>query len=244
MWNRVILAPIATIIGLVMGSFYNVLIYRLPRKISLVNPKRSFCPTCNHTLAWKDNIPVLSYILLKGKCRYCGAPISIRYPIVEVLTALSFLMAVYLSNNIIDLVALWMLLSGGLVTGAIDFEYMLIPDSMVIVTAGGGVLWSWNHNHLFLSILTAALAFGIFFLIHILSRNGMGFGDVEYFGALALFLTPLSAVVAVLIASISALLFAIFTLFKHKKVNRKTRIPFGPFLAIGTLISIFLNFHV
>ncbi len=243
MWDRIIFVPIATIIGLIMGSFYNVLIYRLPRGISLVNPKRSFCPVCKHTLTWRDNIPLLSYALLKGQCRYCGARISVRYPIVEASTAFLFLIAVYLSNNVIDLVALWMLFSAGLVASAIDFEYMLIPDSMVVITAGAGILWSWSHNHLFWSVLTAAFAFGIFFLIRLLSKNGMGFGDVEYFGALALFLTPFSAVIAVLLASVSALVFVVPMFFTHK-VSRKTRVPFGPFLAIGTSISIFLNFHV
>ena len=238
-----IIAPIAVVFGLVMGSFYNVLIYRLPRKISIINPKWSFCPVCNHTLAWKDNVPILSYVLLKGKCRYCGAHISLRYPIVEALTASLFFVSVYLTNNVVNLMALWMLFSAGLVAGAIDFEYMLIPDSMVIVTAIGGGLWSWNHGHLFLSLITAAFAFGAFLLIYLISKNGMGFGDVEYFGALALFLTPFSAVIAVLLASISALVFVIPMLFNHT-ANRKTRVPFGPFLAIGTSISIFLNFHI
>ena len=226
-----------------MGSFYNVLIYRLPRKISIVNPKRSFCPVCGHQLVWKDNIPVISYLLLKGRCRYCGTPISVRYPLIEMLTALLFAIAVYLTNNLVDLISLWLLFSGGIVASAIDFEYMLIPDFAVVATGIGGVLWSWHHGHFILSLITAAFAFGVFLLIHLLSKGGMGFGDVEYFGVLALFLTPFSAVIAVLIASVVALAYALPQVFIHK-AGRKTRVPFGPFLAIGTSVAMFLNFHL
>lgn len=243
MWDRIILLPIALIIGAVMGSFYNVLIYRLPRKISIVNPKRSFCPICGHRLAWKDNIPVISYLLLKGRCRYCGTSISARYPLVEIITAFLFALAVYLTNNLVDLFSLCLLFSSGIVVGAIDFEYMLIPDSAVVATGIGGVLWSWHHGHFILSLVTAAFAFGLFLLIHLLSKGGMGFGDVEYFGVLALFLTPFSAVIAVLIASVVALAYALPQVLIHK-ANRKTRVPFGPFLAIGTSVAMFLNFHL
>ncbi len=226
-----------------MGSFYNVLIYRLPRKISIANPKRSFCPVCRHQLAWKDNIPVISYLLLKGHCRYCGSPISAQYPVIEMLTAFLFAVAIYLTNNFLDLFSLWLFFSGAIVGSMIDFKYMLIPDSTVIVTGIGGALWSWNHGHFIVSLVTAAFAFGIFFLIHLLSKGGMGFGDVEYFGVLAIFLRPFSAVMAVLIASVVALVYVLPQVLAHK-AGRKTRVPFGPFLAIGTFVSIFLNFHL
>ena len=243
MWDKIILLPIALIIGAVMGSFYNVLIYRLPRKISIVNPKRSFCPVCGHQLAWRDNIPVISYLLLKGRCRFCGTPISARYPLIEMLTALLFAIAVYLTNNLVDLISLWLFFSGGIVASAIDFEYMLIPDSAVVATGIGGVLWSWHHGHFVLSLVTAAFAFGIFLLVYLLSKGGMGFGDVEYFGVLALFLTPFSAIIAVLTASVVALAYALPQVIIHK-ADRNTRVPFGPFLAIGTFVAMFLNFHL
>ncbi len=243
MWDRIVLLPVALIIGMVMGSFYNVLIYRLPRKISIIDPKRSFCPICGHQLAWKDNIPLISYLILKGRCRYCAAAISVRYPIVEMLTASLFTLAIYLTNNMIDLFSLWIFFSAAIVASAIDFEYMLIPDSAVIVTGIGGLLWSWHHGHITLSLITAAFAFGIFLLIYLLSKGGMGFGDVEYFGVLALFLTPFSAVMSVLIASVVALAYALPQVIVHK-AGRKTRVPFGPFLAIGTTIAMLLNFHL
>ncbi len=242
MWDKVIYVPIATVIGLVMGSFYNVLIYRLPRNISLINPPRSFCPVCHHTLAWKDNIPVVSYILLKGKCRYCGAHISARYPIIESLTGGAFILGVYLSKNLWEMIALWLLYSGAIVASAIDFEHMLIPDSAVVITAIGGMIWAWQKDHVLLSAETAAGAFLIFLLIYLFSKGGMGFGDVEYFGALALFLTPFSAVLSILIASVAALAYAIPQLLSHK-ANKKTKVPFGPFLAIGTSLAMFMNFH-
>jgi leader peptidase (prepilin peptidase)/N-methyltransferase len=242
-WDKIIYVPIAIVIGLVMGSFYNVLIYRLPRKISLLNPSRSFCPVCHHQLAWKDNIPVVSYILLKGKCRYCGVHISLRYPLIESLTAASFVVAVYLSKNPWEMIALWFFYSGAIVASAIDFEHMLIPDSAVIVTAIGGVLWAWQSTHFLLSLETAGGAFIAFLLIYFISRGGMGFGDVEFFGVLALFLTPFSVVFSLLIASVAALIYAVPQLLLHK-ANRKTRVPFGPFLAIGTAVAMFLNFNI
>ncbi len=159
------------------------------------------------------------------------------------LTAFLFALAVYLTDNLVDLFSLWLFFSGGIVASAIDFEYMLIPDSAVVVTGIGGTLWAWHHEHLMLSLITAAFAFGIFLLIHLLSKGGMGFGDVEYFGVLALFLTPFSAVIAVLIASVVALMYALPRVLIHK-AGRKTRVPFGPFLAIGTSVAMFLNFHL
>ncbi len=242
MWDKIIYLPVAIAVGLAMGSFYNVLIYRLPRKISLINPARSFCPVCHHQLAWKDNIPILSYIILRGKCRYCGTHISLRYPIVEGITASAFVTAIYLSQDPLQMISLWLLYSGAIVASAIDFEYMLIPDSAVVITAIGGVIWAVQSSHLLLSIETAAGAFALFLLIYLLSRGGMGFGDVEFFGALALFLTPFSAVFAILIASVVALIWAIPQLLSHK-ANKKTKVPFGPFLAIGTAVAMFLNFN-
>ncbi len=242
MWDKVIFVPVATLIGLVMGSFYNVLIYRLPRKISIVNPTRSFCPSCGHQLAWKDNVPVVSYLFLKGKCRYCGEKISARYPLVESVTAGLFVLAVCVVNDPIKILALWAMYSAAMIVTFIDFEYMLIPDSAVVTTATAGLLWSWRGGHLLLSVETASGAFLFFLLLYLFSRGGMGFGDVEYFGALALFLTPFSTILAVLIASLAALAYSIPLIVSHK-VNGKSRVPFGPFLAIGTSIAMFLNFN-
>ncbi len=239
MWYRLILDIFSIIIGLIFGSFYNVLIYRLPRKISIINPQRSFCPVCKHRLAWKDNVPVLSYLLLRGKCRYCGAKISIIYPLVELTTAGLFLLSTYLSGNTFGIFALGLLFSGGIIITVMDFESMSFHDLPVVITAVGGIIWSISQNHLFLSIVTGAGAFGLFLLVYLMSKGGIGFGDVEYIGALTLYLTPFSAIWAVLIASVSALLFTLPMLLKHK-ASGKTRVPFGPFLVIGTSLAIFL----
>ncbi len=243
MWDKVIFVPVAAVIGLVMGSFYNVLIYRLPRRISLVNPSRSFCPVCGHQLAWKDNVPVVSYLLLKGRCRYCGAPISPRYLVVEIATATLFVFALWINEDPLKVLALWAMYSAAVVVTFIDFEYMMIPDSAVIATGMAGVLWSWRSGHLILSMETAIFAFALFLLLYFLSRGGMGFGDVEYFGVLTLFLKPFSAILTVLIASVAALSYALILMLTHK-ANRKTRVPFGPFLALGAAVAMFLNFSI
>jgi leader peptidase (prepilin peptidase)/N-methyltransferase len=238
-WNTLIFGIIGIIFGLVLGSFYNVLIYRIPKGISLVNPKRSFCPVCNHQLAWKDNIPILSYLILDGKCRYCGSKISPLYPVIEGSTAALFLLAVFLTSNIWNMLALWILFSGGIIVTAIDLQTMMIPDFAVIMTAIGGILWAITNDQVFLSLISAGIGFGIFLIIHLISKQGMGFGDVEYLAALALYLVPFSLVWAILMASIAAIIFSLPMLIT-RKANRKTRVPFGPFLALGVSIAIFI----
>jgi leader peptidase (prepilin peptidase)/N-methyltransferase len=238
-WNTLIFGVIGIIFGLVFGSFYNVLIYRIPKGISLVNPKKSFCPVCNHQLAWKDNIPILSYLVLGGKCRYCGSKISPLYPVIEGSTAALFLLAVFLTSNIWNMLALWILFSGGIIVTAIDLQTMMIPDFAVIMTAVGGVLWAIANGQVLLSLISAGIGFGIFLIIHLVSKQGMGFGDVEYIAALALYLVPFSLVWAILIASIAAIIFALPMLIT-RKANRKTHVPFGPFLALGVSIAIFI----
>lgn len=239
MWNTLIFGIVAVIFGLIFGSFYNVLIFRVPKKISLINPERSFCPVCKHQLSWKDNIPLLSYIFLGGRCRYCGAKISLIYPVIEGSTAIMFLISVFLVSNIWSMFSLWILFSGGIIVTAIDLQTMMIPDFAVIMTAIGGLLWAISNNHILLSLISAGVGFGIFLIIHLASRGGMGFGDVEYFGALALYLVPFSLVLAILVASVSAICFALPMLLT-KKANGKTRVPFGPFLALGVSIAIFI----
>lgn len=239
MWNTLIFSVAAVIFGLIFGSFYNVVIFRVPKKISLINPKRSFCPVCKHQLAWKDNIPILSYIFLGGKCRYCGTKISPIYPVIEASTAMMFLISVFLTSNVWSMLSLWILFSGGIIITAIDLQSMMIPDFAVIMTAIGGGLWAISNNHIILSLLSAGIGFGVFLIIYLASRGGMGFGDVEYFGALALYLVPISIVWAILIASVSAICFALPMLLT-KKANGKTRVPFGPFLVLGVSVAIFI----
>jgi len=239
-WYTLILSVVSVVFGLVLGSFYNVLIYRIPRHISLVNPKRSFCPACGHQLKWSDNIPILSYLLLRGRCRYCNARISFVYPIVEGITAVLFLIAALVTKDILSMVSLWMLFSGGIIITVIDLQTMMIPDFAVVITAMGGFLWAFANQHVILSLISAVIGFGIFLIIYLVSKNGMGFGDVEYFGALGLYLLPYDLIWAVLFASISAIIFTIPMLLR-KKANRKTRVPFGPFLVLGVSIAIFLG---
>ncbi len=194
---------------------------------------------CNHQLAWKDNIPILSYLILGGKCRYCGSKISPIYPVIEGSTAALFLLAVFLTSNVWNMLALWILFSGGIIVTAIDLQTMMIPDFAVIMTAIGGVLWAIANGQVLLSLISAGIGFGIFLIIHFVSKQGMGFGDVEYIAALALYLVPFSLIWAILIASIAAIIFALPMLIT-RKANRKTRVPFGPFLALGVSIAIFI----
>lgn len=240
MWDTLIFSVTSVVLGLIFGSFYNVLIYRVPRHISLVDPKRSFCPVCKHRLSWFDNIPILSYVFLGGRCRYCHTKISFVYPLVEGSTAILFLLSYFLTKDVLGMIALWMLFSGGIIITVVDLQTMMIPDFAVIITAIGGFLWAFANGHLLLSVVSALIGFGVFLVIYLVSKNGMGFGDVEYFGALALYILPYEIIWAVLFASVSAIIFTLPMLLR-KQANRKTRVPFGPFLALGISITIFLG---
>ena len=135
------LAVAAAVLGAVIGSFLNACIYRLPRGISLDNPRRSFCPSCNKTIPWFENLPILSWLLLRGRCSKCGQPISPRYPLVEALTATLFLWA-WLSYGWPLAPAYWLLLAILIASTFIDFEHFIIPDELTLGGIAAGILCS------------------------------------------------------------------------------------------------------
>ena len=237
MWYRL---SIAFIIGLIFGSFLNVLIYRLPRRISIINPSRSFCPNCKAEIKWYDNIPVLSYILLSGKCRVCGWKIPIRYPIVELLTGLCFLLSFSFSNSTIEALTFSALAFSVILLTFVDLEFMMIPDTSVILILVSGIIYSLINGSLLVNLITSIVTFSILFLVRKLSKNGIGFGDVKLFGVSGFFLGPIGSIVAMMIASLSGIIFVIVPLFM-KKIGLKTKIPFGPFLGWGIFVTVLLK---
>ena len=242
--------------GLIVGSFLNVCIYRMPSEKSIVMP-RSYCPACKHQIPWYDNIPVLSFILLLGKCRFCKNRISLRYIVVEVLTALIFAVIVKeLGLNAVSII--YMVLSCGLIIATfIDFEHQIIPDE---ITYGGmalGLLLSFafpqlhntaNRFYALRESLFGLILGGILILLiasigtiafrkklkEIGQESAMGGGDVKYLAMIGAFLGWQGAVLVFFMAPFFGSVIGVI----EKLRNRADIIPYGPYLSIATLITI------
>lgn len=234
------------LLGLVVGSFMNVVIHRLPLEQSIVKP-RSACPSCKTPIKAYDNIPVLSYIILLGKCRYCKAHISIRYPLVELFTGFTFWMAFkyFAWVSPLHAAATTIFLCLMIALCLIDLEHMILPDE---ITLGGAVLfliYSFFNPQLsvldaFASAIVSAGAFFAlyYFYLRIRKIEGLGHGDIKMMLLLGAFLGSQKLVIAVLIASFSGMLVGFyFILFKRK--DMQFALPFGTFLAIGSYIATF-----
>ncbi|MFZ5943368.1 MAG: prepilin peptidase [Bacillota bacterium] len=229
---------IAFVFGITIGSFLNVCIYRLPRGESIVHPP-SHCPGCNYQLKAWDLVPLFSYVFLGGKCRNCGIRISARYPLIELLTGMMFVLVV--DKFGFNLEGLFYCLFGAalLVVTFIDLEHFLIPNSVVLFIIILGIGF-----HIFVrsfSVINAAASFlgaGLFFLLlFILSRGGMGGGDVKLAAALGLWLGWPDIALAVFLGSLAGTLISIpLILFKIR--SRRDPIPYGPFLVLGTIIAL------
>jgi leader peptidase (prepilin peptidase) / N-methyltransferase len=232
-------APALFILGLCVGSFLNVVIARVPEGRSIVSPG-SACPQCGGSIMWFDNVPLVSYALLRGRCRQCGVPISPRYPIVELVTGLLFVMAGWERGLSSDLVPALVLLAALVAITAIDLDHQLIPDVISLPGIAVGLVLStitgrpgWLD-----SLLGALLGGGIFFLIIVASRGGMGGGDMKLGALLGAFLGWKLVLVAILIAVLAGGAVAIGLLTLRRK-GRKDAVPFGPFLALGGAVSLF-----
>jgi len=233
---------LAAVGGLLLGSFLNVVAYRLPRGESLVHP-RSRCPKCETQLRAIDNIPVLSWVALRGRCHHCGAPISARYPLVELTTAALFV-AVVASQDEAWRVVLGLLLAALLVPiTLIDFDLRIIPNKLTGLGAIAAlvVILALQRDFLVEALIAGAAAGGFFFLAAFLYPRGMGMGDVKLAGMLGLYLGRAVAP-AVFIALIAGVVVgAVIIARKGATEGRKTAVPFGPFLALGGMLAFFVG---
>jgi leader peptidase (prepilin peptidase)/N-methyltransferase len=218
-------------LGLIIGSFLNVVIYRSTKEgLKLWDPPYSFCPNCKKRIRWYDNVPLLSYVLLKGRCRYCGWKIPLRYPIVEFLTGLVFLLNSLFMKNGLDLLLASVISSSLIAISFIDLETFLIPDYLNFTVVSASFIMALR-GHFLDHLLAFFLVTAMFLMLKFLYREGLGTGDVILAMGIGVLLTPFSAIIAVLAASVAGILFA---LIKGKgKMDIKMRIPFGPFLALG-----------
>lgn len=228
---------ILILFGLVMGSFLNVVIYRLPRGESLILPP-SHCPHCGYGLKAMDLVPVLSYSLLRGRCRSCKAAISPRYPIVELLTAALTLGWWYkygIANSGWELLLLIYVL---IAVAFIDWDHQIIPNRLTISMMIFGLTLKEFQGDLIPALLGMAAGGGLLFVIAMLYPKGMGMGDVKFLGMTGIFLGWQKVLVSLFLGSLIGVL-VIIPLMILGKIDRKTPFPFGPFLVIATLILIF-----
>lgn len=227
------------IFGLVFGSFFNVVGLRVPIKESIVRPP-SHCTNCQRQLTALDLVPVLSYVWLGGKCRSCGQKISWIYPLMELITGVLFAFAYWKLGFTVEFFVAILLISLLVIIVVSDFAYMLIPDKVLLFFLPllfiGRVLspltpW-WD------SLLGAVVGFGILYSIAVLSKGGMGGGDIKLFFLLGLVLGTLNALLTLFIAAVIGMVVGIIVL-KARQQSRKTPIPFGPSIAIAAIVVYF-----
>jgi leader peptidase (prepilin peptidase)/N-methyltransferase len=233
--------------GLVVGSFLNVCIWRMPRRESVVSPPSS-CPSCGARIRPWDNIPVLSYIVLWGKCRACKATISPRYPVVEALNAALYALVLYVYGLGWHLVPLMAFVSALVVITLIDLDHQVIPDRITLPGIAIGLLFGFFLLHdpfmreaalgWMNSLIGAAAGFALFYTIALLSRGGMGGGDIKFMAMAGALLGWKGVLLTTFAGSFAGSVVGLFLVgFKGK--GRKTKVPFGPFLALGCLITLF-----
>lgn len=244
------------IMGLFIGSFLNVVIYRVPKKISVISPPSS-CPKCRTAIRMIDNIPVISWLLLHGKCRACDLRISVRYPIVEVLTAVFFVVVGYkfsqttfnVSNSFLLLAFLY-LAAISIALAMIDMETHTLPNWLVLPSYAVGILFlgiasftGEGATPFIRAILAATIMWVAYLVIALAYPGGMGFGDVKFAGVIGLFLGYLGwsvLLTGALAAFVLGAFYAIALLIK-RSADRKTGIPFGPWMMAGAWLAVLFS---
>lgn len=240
---------LVAVFGLVIGSFLNVVTWRVPRGESIVKPG-SHCPGCGHELGWRDNIPVLSWVLLGGRCRYCGARISARYPATEMLTALVFVVLALITGVDWSLPAYLWLGGAGVALAIIDIEHKRLPNAITLpsylvvgallllpaIIGGqwGDYLRAW---------LAGVILGGAYFGLALIYPKGMGMGDVKLAGVLGLALGWLGwselivgGFLAFVLGSVGGVIVMVAT-----GSGRKAKIPFGPYMLAGALLGLWVG---
>ncbi len=232
--------------GLALGSFANVCIYRIPLKKSLVYPPSS-CPNCGQKIKFYDNIPVLSYLILRGKCRNCGTHISIRYPLVELILGILSL-ALFIRYGISYQYILFLIFLGSLVVCTfIDIDHQIIPDliSLPGILIGFAISIIFNHITWLDSMIGILGGGGILYLIAVIferltGKEGMGGGDIKLLAMIGAWLGWQSLPLIILISSLTGTIIGGGALLISRR-GYGARIPFGPFLSLGTVIYFFFG---
>jgi leader peptidase (prepilin peptidase)/N-methyltransferase len=229
---------VAAAFGAIIGSFLNVVIWRLPRGESLVTPG-SRCPRCGTPIAPHDNIPVVSWLVLRGRCRHCGARVSPRYPSVELLTAAAFAAVVAVRGFDDDLVLELPFVACLIALAAIDLDHQILPNRIVYPMAAYGVLATVlvDRDDLVENLAAGGGVFLFLFVTVLMYPRGMGMGDAKLGGAMGLYL-GLSVVPAMLTAFLTGSVVGLVIVAREGTAARKKAVPFGVFLAIGGVVGV------
>ena len=234
------------ILGFIMGSFLNLCIYRIPREQSIVYPK-SHCTNCRCTIRWYDLIPIFSYmILLKGKCRYCGHKISMRYPIIEFITGIVYLIIYIKYGLTLECLKYITFMTILIVVGMIDFDTTDVYFSITLTGIIFAVLFIFANSYFYNDYKQYIFGgvFGVSIMtIIILLTNAMGWGDAEMYFFSGLFLGFKLMIVMMFFSFVFGAVISLL-LVTFKKIDRKTPIPFGPFIGLATIFTIFFGSNI
>ncbi|MGX1982492.1 leader peptidase (prepilin peptidase)/N-methyltransferase [Thermolongibacillus altinsuensis] len=230
------------LVGLLLGSFFNVVGLRVPKGESIVRP-RSHCPSCERTLTAWELIPVVSYVVQKGKCRGCGVRISPLYPFVELSTAILFTISPLLVGWSKELFVSWTLISLLMIIFVSDVRYMLIPDKILLFFAPLFLLerlWLSPLAPWWDALAGALVGFGMLFLVAVISKGGMGGGDIKLFALVGLVLGIKMTLLAFFLSTLYGTIFGLIGM-AIGKVKRGQPMPFGPAIVVGTLTAYFFG---
>jgi leader peptidase (prepilin peptidase) / N-methyltransferase len=235
------------IIGTVFGSFFNVVGYRLPKGESIITPP-SHCPKCNYKLKTMDLIPIVSWFILKGKCRSCKSKISWFYPLFEFITGVLFALSYIVFGLNIELLAALIFISSMIIIFISDYQTMIIPDEVLIFAAIAIsiiIFLNTGFNSMLISIFDGFIAFSVMWSLKlfgdfVFKKESMGGGDIKLLFIFGLFLGWEMAIIAIFLASFIGLPISIIIL----KVKKENIIPFGPFLAIASIIITLLQVNI
>ncbi|WP_297453836.1 A24 family peptidase [Persephonella sp.] len=239
----------AFIFGLIVGSFLNVVIYRLPRGKSVASPAFSFCPSCGQKIKWYDNIPVLSYLVLKGRCRYCGSKISLRYPFVEILTGIASVAAFWKTGVSVDYIFIFLFLALMIAITFIDIDFKIIPDEINFIGFVSGIVYSFFRTDfswidaLIGAAVGAGFLFGIaYFYLKFRGIEGLGMGDVKMMAFVGTYIGWFGSLFTIFFGSLLGAVVGILGAYLSKSEDKgKFEIPFGPFLALAAVIYLFFG---
>lgn len=241
--NAIFYYIILILLGLIVGSFLNVVIYRIPLDKSISRPS-SFCPSCNHKLRFYDNIPLFSYLFLKGRCRDCKSRISPRYPSVEALTSFLFAVAYYFNGLSLDLMLSVVLISVLVIVSFTDIEHGIIPNIIVLPFTVIGLIINiiFVPQKWWIILSFAAGAFLFMLIISLVYPKGMGMGDVKLTLMAGSFLVE-KIIPGLFIGFLAGSVYGIIMLIiKRKKLGQT--IPFGPFISGGCIIALFFGSRI
>ena len=240
------------VLGSIWGSFSNVCIYRIPNNKSVII-NRSYCPKCKNKISWFDNIPFLSFVLLKGKCRNCNKAIGLQYFIVELLSAVSFVIIYHFYGISITSLLLLILSIYFIIIFFIDLKHLIIPNSLTFSLMFLGFIKSFDPNldktifpNYINSLIGGIFGYSIIWLIvfvykKIRKKEGMGLGDAKLLGAIGFWFGCVSIPFTIFLSSVASLIFVVPSII-NKSRNMASQIPFGPYIIIGCIIYlIFLN---